>query len=124
MAPSNEESNTPAELVGSWALIAVDGNPGDMGDVTPTLDLRRDGSIGGFSGVNRFVTRLGSEDAVEGTMSLGPTAGTRMAGPPRAMAFEKIFLERLDAVTGYDVDGDTLRLWSGDDEVLTFERQA
>jgi heat shock protein HslJ len=47
-----------------------------------------------------------------------------MAGPPRAMAFEKIFLERLGAVTGYEVDGDTLRLRAGDNEALTFERRA
>ncbi len=118
----NEESNTLRELVGSWTLIAVDGNPGDMGDHTPTLEIREDGSVGGFSGVNRFVTRLGSEDPVEGTMTLGPTAGTRMAGPPRAMVFEKIFLERLGAVTGYEVDGETLRLWAGDNEALTFQR--
>ena len=75
--------------MGSWALIAVDGNPGGLGDVTPTLEIREDGSVGGFSGVNRFMTRLGSGDPLEGKMILGPTAGTRMAGPPRAMAFER-----------------------------------
>jgi heat shock protein HslJ len=45
-----------------------------------------------------------------------------MAGPPEAMALEQTFLERLSAVSAFDVEGDTLRLWAGDTEALTFER--
>lgn len=119
---TREGGAVPVGLVGSWTLIAIDGHPGEVGDLTPTLEIREDGSIGGFSGVNRFMTALGSDALVQGNISLDQAATTRMAGPPRAMAFEKIYLERLAAVTGFEVDGDTLRLRAGDAEVLTFNR--
>jgi len=124
MGMTSADPSVPEELLGSWTLVALDGQPGDMGDHTPTLEIREDGSVGGSSGVNRYTTRIGSDGVVEGKISLGQAASTRMAGPPRAMAFEKIFLERLGAVTGYEVDGDTLRLRAGDNEALTFERRA
>ena len=86
---------------------------------TPTLEILEDGSAAGVSGVNRYRTRLELSD---GRLAFGPTAGTKMAGPPEAMALESDFLARLDAVSTYQVEGDTLRLWAGDNEALTFSR--
>jgi heat shock protein HslJ len=45
-----------------------------------------------------------------------------MAGPPEAMALEKLFLTRLESVSSFEVEGDTLHLYTGDSETVTFQR--
>jgi heat shock protein HslJ len=87
-----------------------------------TLEVAEDGAVSGVSGVNRFMTRLETADVSEGRLAFAPAAGTRMAGPPEAMALEQAFLARLSAVTTFDVENGVLRLWAGDNEALTFER--
>lgn len=109
----------PADLLGEWTLVALDGKPVPEVGKTPTLEILEDGSAAGVSGVNRYRTRL---DLTDGRLDFGPTAGTKMAGPPEAMALESDFLARLDAASAYRVEGDTLRLWAGDNEALTFSR--
>ena len=127
MASATEESGiaearlsvVPADLLGEWTLVILDGEPVPEVGKTPTLEILEDGSAAGVSGVNRYRTRLELSD---GRLAFGPTAGTKMAGPPEAMALESDFLARLDAVSTYQVEGDTLRLWAGDNEALTFSR--
>ena len=114
-----EPADVPAELTGSWTLVAVDGRPVPEVGETPMLQIFRDGTAAGISGVNQFQTQL---DAGDGRLSFGPVATTKMAGPPEAMALEDSFLTHLEAVSSYAVEGTTLRLWVGDDEALTFER--
>jgi predicted amidohydrolase YtcJ len=111
-----------AALVGSWTLVALDGEP--VGEVVKaiTLEIRDDGSAGGSSGVNRFMTRLETEALADGRIGFTPAAGTMMAGPPRAMETERMFLQRVGAVSTYAIDGDTLRMWASENEALTFER--
>jgi len=70
----------------------------------------------------RFMTRLATANLGEGRIAFAPAAGTRMAGPPDAMAFEQTFLARLSAVSTFAVDGDVLHLSAGDSEALTFKR--
>jgi heat shock protein HslJ len=112
-------SVVPADLLGEWTLVALDGEPVPEVGKTPTLEILEDGSAAGVSGVNRYRTQL---ELADGRLDFGPTAGTKMAGPPEAMALESDFLARLDAVSTYQVEGDTLRLWAGDNEALTFSR--
>lgn len=38
------------------------------------------------------------------------------------METERVFLQRLGAVSTYAIEGDTLRMWAGDSEALTLER--
>ena len=109
-------------LAGRWTLTAVDGAPFELAGRLPMLEIRDDGSAGGVSGVNRFMTKLDATLLAEGRISFGRAASTRMAGPPEAMAFEQSFLERLSAVSSFTIDGGTLRLWAGDAEVLAFGR--
>lgn len=112
-------SALPADLLGEWTLVALDGEPVPDVGKTPALEILEDGSAAGVSGVNRFRTQL---ELSGGRLDFGPAAGTKMAGPPAAMALESDFLARLDAVSTYQVEGDTLRLWAGDNEALTFAR--
>jgi heat shock protein HslJ len=112
-------SAVPADLLGEWTLVALDGEPVPEVGKNPTLEILEDGSAAGVSGVNRFRTQL---ELADGRLDFGPLAGTKMAGPPEAMALESDFLARLDAASTYQVEGDTLRLWAGDNEALTFAR--
>jgi hypothetical protein len=123
-AMSEEASGQAAlgRLVGPWTLVALDGEPAEAVGEAITLEIAEDGAVAGVSGVNRFMTRIETADLGEGRLAFAPAAGTRMAGPPEAMALEQAFLERLTAVSTFAVDGDALRLWAGDTEALTFER--
>ena len=112
-------TRVPAALLGSWTLAALDGAPVPDVGKTPALEILEDGAVSGVSGVNSFRTQLEIDD---GRLAFGPAAGTKMAGPPAAMDLETTFLARLAAVSTYDTDGDTLRLWAGDNEALTFTR--
>jgi hypothetical protein len=111
-----------AQLAGPWSLVALDGKSFEAVGKPITLEVAEDGAVAGVSGVNRFMTRLETADLAEGRLAFAPAAGTKMAGPPEAMALEQAFLERLSAVSTFAVEGDTLRLWAGDTEALTFER--
>lgn len=112
------EPAVPAEIVGSWILVAIDGTPVPEVGKTPTLNILEDGSAAGVGGVNRFNTQIEMQD---GNLSFGPAAATKMAGPPEAMELESTYMARLDAVSSFEVDGTTLRLWAGDNETLTFK---
>lgn len=111
------EPAVPAEIVGSWALVAIDGTPVTEVGKSPTLRILEDGSATGVGGVNRFNTQIEMKD---GHLSFGPTAATKMAGPPEAMKLESTYMARLGSVSSFEVDGETLRLWAGDNEALTF----
>jgi heat shock protein HslJ len=113
------DQGLPADLIGSWTLVEIDGAPVTEVGKTPTLEIVDDGSASGVGGVNRFQTQL---KLVDGRMSFGPVAATKMAGPPEAMDLENTYFTRLGAVSSYEIDGETLRLWAGDDEGLTLKR--
>ena len=118
----NEPANIevlPGELIGSWTLVAIDSAPVTKVGATPTLEILEDGSVAGVGGVNRFHAQLG---IVDGRLSFGPAAATKMAGPPEAMDLESTYLTRLAAVSTFDIDGETLRLAAYDNEALTFVR--
>ena len=123
-ASSDEDGNAAklAAMVGSWTLVAMDGEPVDEIGEQITLEIRDDGSAGGSSGINRYMTRLNTDALAEGQIGFAPTAGTKMAGPPKAMEIERLFLQRIGAVSTYAIEGDTLRMSAGDNEALTFER--
>ena len=110
----------PAELLGPWTLVAIDGGSfAEIGNA-PFMIVAEDGTVGGMSGVNRFNTQVTIE---EGGMSFGLAAASKMAGPPEAMKLEQNFMARLGAISTFEVEGDTLRMWAGDNEALTFVRK-
>ncbi len=107
------------ELVGAWILVTIDGEPVPEVGKQPTMEISEDGTASGVGGVNRFNTQV---EVVDGRLSFGPTAATKMAGPPEAMDLESSYFTRLGTVLNYEIDGETLRLWAGDNEALVFER--
>ena len=109
----------PGRLVGTWTLVAIDGEPVSGAGTIPTVEIDEHGEAAGVAGVNRFRTQLGADD---GKISVGAIAATKMAGPQEAMEVEDAFLQHLGSADGYQVAGDTLRLTTAGDEVLTFER--
>jgi hypothetical protein len=38
------------------------------------------------------------------------------------MEIERLFLQRVGSVSAYSIEEDTLKMWTGDNETLTFER--
>jgi heat shock protein HslJ len=119
---SDDEGSGLADMVGSWTLAALDGEPLPRVGEPITLEIRDDGSAGGSSGVNRFMTQVQTDGLTDGRIGFAKSAGTMMAGPPAAMELEHAFLQRLGAVSTYEIDGTTLRMWAGDNPALTFER--
>jgi heat shock protein HslJ len=115
----DEQGENP--IAGEWNLVAIDQQPLKSGG-TPTLVFEQDGSCWGSTGVNKFQSRVDLKKLAEGWLKLGPAAVTRMAGPPEAMALEKLFLARMESVSSFEVEGDTLHLYTGDSETVTFER--
>jgi len=106
-------------LVGAWILVTIDGEPVPEVGKQPTMEISGDGAVSGVGGVNRFNTQV---EVVDGRLSFGPTAATKMAGPPEAMDLESAFFTRLGTALNYEIDGETLRLWTGENEALVFVR--
>ena len=109
----------PVGVIGEWVLTAIDGAPVTQAGKVPTLEVHEDGTAAGVGGVNRFRTEV---QFVDNNLSFGPAAATKMAGPPEAMELESTYLARLGAVSTYVIESETLRLWAGDNEALTFKR--
>jgi heat shock protein HslJ/pimeloyl-ACP methyl ester carboxylesterase len=105
---------------GSWRLTTVDGEPAPAVTTNiPTLNIADDGTISGVAGVNRV---RASFTAIDGRLGLTPIAGTKMAGPPEAMALERAVLDRLQSLTDVTVDGDILTIHADDGGSLGLER--
>lgn len=97
-------STAEAEAVGSWGSD----EPGQ-----PQLTLERGGGLHGTDGCNRM---SGSWEIVEGHISLGPIASTRMA----CQGVDTW----LSGVASLKVAGDVLRVFDGDgNEIGTLPRR-
>ncbi len=97
-----------------WADSGIDPLP--FG-ITATFTTEQ---MAGQSGVNRYSGsyRLSPGDR----LTLGPVAGTRMAGPPEAMEAEQAFFRLLEQVQTYRRAGDELNLADADRRpLLTFK---
>lgn len=101
-------------LAGSvWHLLAY--NNGKEAIVSAlagtqlTLELREDGTLGGFDGCNRYMSGYTLED---GRLTIGPIATTRMAcrGPQGVAEQAAAFAAALGTVTGFHIEGDELTL--------------
>jgi heat shock protein HslJ len=99
----------------TWTVVELDGAP-VIDERAPTLafDLE-EARVAGFAGVNRL---MGSFSLDEEGLRFGPLATTLMAGPEDAMQRERRFLDVLDRVTGYLLEGRSLALVAGDEVVV------
>lgn len=98
-----------------WNLVELNGEM-VAAEKVPTLQLEPGGArVVGFGGVNRFT---GGYTLEGDKLSLGLTASTRMAGPPKLMDIESKVFQILGSVTGYEIKGQWLALKSGDKVVV------
>jgi heat shock protein HslJ len=80
-----------------------------------------EGRVAGTSGINQYNASVTS--STDGSFAIDAPISTKMAGPADAMAAESAYLDRLQAATSYQVDGDTLVLDdAGGEPSLTFTR--
>lgn len=84
----------------------------------PQVFFGDDGRLSGTTGVNRL---MGSYDVGETVMTFGPSATTRMSGPPELMAQEQAVMAVLDGEVPYGLDGGRLTL-GADGHGLLLER--
>jgi heat shock protein HslJ len=121
VASPDAVSGDYGSLVGSWTLVALDGTMPPIQQGAPTLEVMPDGTVAGFAGINRYRAALkNGQPPGRVEFMLGPI--TMMAGPADIMAVEQTYLERLGASSSFTIEGDTLRLYAGDNESLTFKR--
>jgi heat shock protein HslJ len=103
-----------------WTLVELDGEPVEIGsdEIQPTIVLDLEESrVSGSGGVNRLT---GTFALSESELRFGPLATTRMAGPESAMQREQSFLNTLERVTSYELDGRALTLRADDEAVVRF----
>jgi heat shock protein HslJ len=116
---SAAEPSTP--LTGTeWRLVELDGKPVAITDGLRTPTLQLDSTTmraSGTSGINRY---FGGYESKGAALKFGPFAGTKIGGPPAAMAVERAFLKALAGVSSWNVTSNRLALKAGDETVLRF----
>jgi heat shock protein HslJ len=94
-----------------WKAIATGSEGGAIAAIVPgtapTLALDAGGQASGSAGCNRFTGRWRADGA---TFGVQPAATTRMACTEAAMTQERAFLQALQSVSWFLVDGDRLEL--------------
>jgi heat shock protein HslJ len=95
----------------SWTATGVNNGKGAVESVaagtTITATFGADGQLSGSAGCNQYTATFTSAD---GTIVIGPIAGTRMACDPAVSDQETAYLAALDAAATYKVQGSTLEL--------------
>lgn len=110
----------PASLRGvKWVCVSIDADA--MTSAEPiTLDFNKDGTVTGFSGINRFGAPY---TAGTGSLTFGPIAATRMGGSAESMGQEQRFLQALAKTTQFSLQSGLLRLSDGGKKkLLEFSR--
>lgn len=110
----------PASLRGvKWVCVSIDADA--MTSAEPiTLDFNKDGTVTGFSGINRFSAPY---TAGTGSLTFGPIAATRMGGSAESMGQEQRFLQALAKTTQFSLQSGLLRLSDGGKKkLLEFSR--
>lgn len=109
----------PWEVLGvDWQLVSIEDRP-TPGNRPPTLRLNRDGTLNGFSGVNRFG---GSFEYRAPSVQIDPGAMTMMAGSPDAMEMEANLLRLLPLVNRATIHSGELVLSRGEKMLLRWRR--
>ena len=103
-----------------WRLVELGDAPVEVGEGEPAphlvLDLE-ESRVAGSGGVNRI---MGTFVLAENELRFGPLATTMMAGPEEAMTRERTFLDALERVTSYELDGSSLVLLADGERVARF----
>jgi putative lipoprotein len=89
-----------------WTVTSIGGEP-VLPQTKVTFSIAADHRAGGNGGCNNYFTEASFETP---PLTFGPIAGTRMACDPAVMEQEARFFAALEATSGYDLNGDTLKL--------------
>ncbi|MDT0630960.1 YbaY family lipoprotein [Rubrivirga sp. S365] len=122
-AGAADSSAVASALVGpTWRLVQIEAHDGGAvapgADETLTLTLGADGRFNGRADCNAYSGRYEAEDG--GRIGFEQTAATLAACPGPSLSGR--FLATLGQTERYAVDGDRLRLRTGDSAALVFER--
>lgn len=109
----------------SWTATGVNNGQGAVQSVAAgtsiTASFGTDGQLSGSGGCNQYTATYTSAD---GTIVIGPVAGTRMACDPAVSDQETAYFAALDAATTYAIRGSTLELRDGSGAMqVTYEKQ-
>lgn len=122
------EADSIKTLAGDWVLKSLGGKdfaqlvPQDVAVKKPTLDIANDGKVSGTTGVNRLTSSVDVPALMKGQFLLSPAATTRMAGPQYAMDLESKYLNALQKVRSFKLNGSTLTLTDGGNELMQLVR--
>ena len=124
-SPAKSTAAEPAKpLAGTqWNLTELAGKPVAVTDGLRTPTLQLDSATqraSGTSGINRY---FGSYESKGPALKFGPLAGTKIGGPPVAMAVERAFLKALAGVSSWNIASNRLELKAGDETLLRFQAQ-
>jgi heat shock protein HslJ len=109
-------TGSAADLEGKvWTATQIDGVDQVLADSAPTAKFA-DGRAAGSGGVNSYSGAYTASD--DGTIKIEQPASTLMAGTPEADAQEQAFFAALTEAARFEVSGDALKLFGGDDTLL------
>jgi putative lipoprotein len=120
-------AETPIQLEGThWGLQTLGDSAADFGVGGKQVDIRflaAEKRAAGFSGCNRFSGQYETSSTTEsdGSITIGPIAGTRMACPKGRGDIERPYLAMLARVTAYRLREGTLTLLDGDEILSSFK---
>ena len=102
--PAPDAPNPLLDVV--WTVTSIGGDP-----VVPpgkiTFSIAADHRVGGSGGCNSYFAEA---DFIDQPLSFSPIAGTKMMCAPALMAQENRFFSALQAVAGYEMVNQTLKL--------------
>ncbi|MFL9878143.1 META domain-containing protein [Herbaspirillum rhizosphaerae] len=118
-------ADTTAGLTSSlWELTNWSGHEiphGDNGEpvILNFQDNGKEASVSGRAWCNRFTAPYVLREGRR--LTIGHAAATRMACMSKAMEFESAFLDKLQALDRYKIEGDSLKLFAVDGEVMMLQ---
>jgi heat shock protein HslJ len=122
----NSLASLPQQVLGEWKLDSLQGF--DLSQIAsgnmrmPNINFGQDGTVSGFSGVNRFSGKTDLAELAQGKFSLPNAMSTKMAGPPIANDLEGKFLGALTSADGAKMQNGNLLLTKGGEMLMRFIR--
>lgn len=102
-----------------WRLVSLGGEPVDMpggSGMAPRIHFLPNGDVSGFGGCNRF----GGTYSLEGGLSFGPIASTKMGCPQIGNVEQRFFTAISDTAGHRIVDGELVLLDGGGEALAAF----
>lgn len=124
LAGTSSLTSLSQQVLGEWKLDSLQGF--DLSKLaagnlrTPTINFAQDGTVSGFSGVNRFSGKTDLAQLAQGKFALPNAMSTKMAGPPLANELENKFLSALTSADGARMQDNSLLLTKAGETLMRF----